>query len=129
VLVVDAPSASPGLKPVVGFVSLVNATLPLRDPPKNLRYAARGGSITGLLLARMAVDERHKRRRLGEFLLKFALDCGYRISQLSGCPVVFVDAKDETAKAFYVKYGFLPLPDEPLRLYLPMETIRKIIAP
>jgi hypothetical protein len=34
-----------------------------------------------------------------------------------------VDAIDEPAKAFYGKYGFVPLQDNPLHLYLPVATI------
>ncbi len=36
---------------------------------------------------------------------------------------VIVDAKDEEARNFYVKYGFIELPDNPHRLFLPMKTI------
>jgi len=33
---------------------------------------------------------------------------------------LIVDAKDTTAKAFYEHYGFTPLADQPLTLYLPL---------
>jgi hypothetical protein len=39
-----------------------------------------------------------------------------------------VDALDDAAAAFYRKYGFLPLLDDPLHLYLPMTTIEKVLA-
>jgi hypothetical protein len=35
-----------------------------------------------------------------------------------GVHALFVDAKDTLAAAFYAKYGFQPLPDDPLRLVL-----------
>jgi hypothetical protein len=37
----------------------------------------------------------------------------------------FVDAKDEGAAGFYRHFGFIPLPDNPLELFLPIATIRK----
>ena len=33
---------------------------------------------------------------------------------------LIVDAKDDAAKAFYVHFGFTPLLDAPLALYLPL---------
>jgi hypothetical protein len=38
---------------------------------------------------------------------------------------VVVDAK-AGARDFYLKHGFLPLPTNPDRLFLPMKTIEKI---
>ena len=31
-----------------------------------------------------------------------------------------------TRPAFYLKYGFIPLEDNPLHLYLPMKTVRAL---
>jgi hypothetical protein len=39
-----------------------------------------------------------------------------------------VDAIDDTAKAFYPHYGFIPLQDMPLTLVLPIETIASAFA-
>jgi hypothetical protein len=37
--------------------------------------------------------------------------------------MVLVDAIDERAKTFYLKYGFIPLESQPLTLFLPIKTI------
>jgi hypothetical protein len=42
--------------------------------------------------------------------------------------VVIVDAKDDSAAAFYKKYGFIELPKTPKRLFLPMATIEKLLS-
>ena len=39
---------------------------------------------------------------------------------------VIVDAKDTTGVAFYLRYGFIPFPDQPLRLFLPMKTVAQL---
>jgi hypothetical protein len=39
---------------------------------------------------------------------------------------VVVDAKDETARPFYKKYGFIELPKIDKRLLLPMATIEQL---
>ncbi len=41
---------------------------------------------------------------------------------------VVVDAKDDTARAFYEHYGFLRFQDRPYRLFLPMKTIEQLVA-
>jgi len=40
---------------------------------------------------------------------------------------VVLDAIDEGAKRFYEQYGFLELADDPLHLFLPMDTVRRLL--
>ena len=49
-----------------------------------------------------------------------AIERSRRVLEHIGVHALFVDAKDERAAAFYRKYGFRPLPDDPLRLVLPI---------
>jgi hypothetical protein len=37
-------------------------------------------------------------------------------------------AIDDAAVAFYRKYGFRPLLDSPRHLFLPIETVRKVLT-
>ena len=37
-------------------------------------------------------------------------------------------SKDDDARRFYLKYGFIPLQDDPFHLYLPMATVRAMFA-
>ena len=39
---------------------------------------------------------------------------------------VIVDAKDENARRFYERESFLPLPDQPLKLFWPMADIAEL---
>jgi hypothetical protein len=43
-----------------------------------------------------------------------------------GLYAVVVDALDEKAKRFYLKYGFKELADDRLHLYLPMKAIKQL---
>jgi len=45
-----------------------------------------------------------------------------RQSDEIGASLIVVDAKDERARAFYEKHGFLRLISAPMRLVLPMKT-------
>jgi len=39
---------------------------------------------------------------------------------------VIVDAKDDSARRFYERESFLPLPDQPMKLFRPMSDIRRL---
>lgn len=83
-------------------------------------------TIPAMRLGRLATDKQfqgNKEFRIGETLL---IDAMMRVKALSnevGGFALFVDAKDEEAAGFYLKYGFIPLPDDPLRLMMPMGSI------
>jgi hypothetical protein len=51
--------------------------------------------------------------------LKHALRKAIEVSNNVGLYVVLVDAIDEQAKGFYLKFGFLPFDEKPLTLFLP----------
>jgi hypothetical protein len=48
-----------------------------------------------------------------------------RVSEHLGIIGFFVDAKNDEARTFYEQFGFIPLPDNPLELFLPLATLRK----
>jgi GNAT superfamily N-acetyltransferase len=68
-------------------------------------------------------------RRLGEFLLVDALRRAASTADKLGIYAVEVYAVDEDARRFYLKYGFVPLVDDPLHLYLATATIRTMDHP
>lgn len=77
--------------------------------------------IPGVLLARLAVDQRVQGQGLGRFLFEEALGLTLQLAQ-SG-PVAFrlfvTDASDEQAARFYEQFGFTRLADEyPCRMVL-----------
>jgi hypothetical protein len=56
--------------------------------------------------------------------LKTACDVADRI----GIFAVDLFSKDDDARRFYLKYGFIPLQDDPLHLYLPIATVRAMFV-
>ena len=52
-----------------------------------------------------------------------ALERSLVLSREIASMAVVVDAKDDQAIKFYSDYGFIQLPDNPNRLFLPMATI------
>lgn len=87
-----------------------------------LRYTARASAAK---LARLAVTNHLQRKGLGSHLLLDAMDRVLRVAEHLGIIGFFIDAKDEKAADYYRQFGFIPLPDNALELFLPLTTIRK----
>lgn len=62
-------------------------------------------------------------RREGQGGALVADALGRAITSETAAYAMLVDAKDESASAFYRHHGFLALPDSPLRLFLPLATV------
>jgi stage V sporulation protein SpoVS len=48
-----------------------------------------------------------------------------RASEALAVHAIVVDAKNDRAKAFYERYGFVAFVDTPNHLYLPLDTVLK----
>jgi GNAT superfamily N-acetyltransferase len=83
--------------------------------------------VPATLLGRLAVDQRHRRQGMGEFLIMDALRRAYVQSSQIAAVAVIVDAIDEQAVRFYRHFDFIPFPDRRDRLFLPMKTIATLL--
>jgi hypothetical protein len=52
--------------------------------------------------------------------------CG--VAEQIGVFAVDLFSKDDDAKRFYLKYGFIPLHEDAFHLYLPMATVRTMFV-
>jgi len=96
-----------------------------QKPPRGLP----GYPSPAILLARLASAQPAQGQGVGEALLCAAFSRIVRGSQDFGISIVLVDAIDERAKSFYLKYGFIPCDDNPFQLFLPIKTIAPLVAP
>ena len=78
-------------------------------------------------MGRLAVANSAQGQGLGAFLLVDALRRVQRISSDLGICGMEVNALDDRARAFYLKYGFTELADDKLHLYLPMSLIQQLV--
>ena len=78
-------------------------------------------------IGRLATDVTVQGQGLGEALLFDALETAELASKAIGIRVVELIALHDRAKAFYMRYGFAELADDPFRLYLHMDTVRDAI--
>jgi GNAT superfamily N-acetyltransferase len=74
--------------------------------------------IPAVLLARMAVDQRHTGKGLGAALLKHFMLKALEVAQSVGVRVLLIHAKDDEAKDFYSHFGFVESPFDPLTLVM-----------
>jgi len=75
-------------------------------------------------LGRLAVSLDAQGRGLGGDLLLAAGERALAVAQQVGGVALAIDAKDERAAAWYERFGALRLLDDPLKLVLPLDTIR-----
>jgi len=85
-------------------------------------------SVSGVRLGRLAVARDLQRQGLGRILLVAAMKKFVEIFNTAGGIGLFVDAKDQRAKAFYEHFGFVPMSSDDLELFLPVATIREVLA-
>ena len=110
---------------VLGYYTLVVSEVAPADAPERLAKGMPRHPIPLLLLARLAVDRRGQGQGLGAGLLKDAMLRTMQAADIPGIRVLAVHAKDDTAKAFYEHFDFLPSPSDRLHLYLLIKDIRR----
>ena len=71
-------------------------------------------------MGRLACRSDQQGRGLGKLLMGCAVDRCLKARQQIAAYALVVDAKDDAAKAFYLHFGFKPLLDARLTLYLPL---------
>lgn len=119
---------------ILGFYSLSMAQVSYAELPEEVqRKLPRNYPIPAARLARLAVERSAQGMGIGAGLLMNALVRCVSISQEVGATGVIVDANPSTgsghekAQAFYQKYGFISLANNPLTLFIPIQAILKSI--
>lgn len=111
-------------KHVKGYYALSSGNITYDDVPGKKKGWPRY-PVPIVLIGRLAADMSIRGQRLGELLLMDALKRSAQVFNEVGCYAVVVDALNDRARDFYVKYGFMQL-DKRLRLFLPMVTIQEL---
>jgi GNAT superfamily N-acetyltransferase len=117
-----------GEKRVIGYYTLAAGAVAFEHVPSGPSRKLPKHPVPVVLLARLAVDLSVQGKRLGETLLLDALQRTFDLSASLGIHAVAVDALDDAAAAFYRKYGFTPLLDDTLHLFLPITTVEGLLG-
>ena len=114
---------------VLGYYTLASGAIAAESLPAKHAKKLPRHAVPVVLLARLAVDRSVHGKGLGGFLLRDAFTRSLDLSNQLGIHAVVVDALDAEAKTFYQRFGFLPLTDDEMRLFLPLGTIRSAANP
>ena len=109
---------------VVGFYTLVAAQVEFDDAPQRLGKGLARHPIPLMLLARLAVAASFQGRGLGSGLLKDAMLRTLQAADIAGIRAMAVHAKDDDARAFYERFGFVAAPTDPYHLFVLLKDVR-----
>ena len=104
---------------VVGYRAMCTASIHRTDLPRSQRGRNPLTDIPCALIARMGVHRTLQGNGLGAELLTGALIDTVSAAQTIAFRAVLVHALSPQAAAFYRRFGFEPLPKQPLTLFLP----------
>jgi GNAT superfamily N-acetyltransferase len=112
---------------ILGYYSLTVAEIDTDKLPKDIaRKLPR--RVPLVLIGRLATALAARGQGIGALLLVDALKRIVRVANDVGVTLVLVDAKDDPAASFYRHFGFVPLPDTPLRLALAVDTAKRAMT-
>jgi len=114
---------------VQGYYAISNHRVSFNALPADQAKGLPRLDVPVILIGRLAVDRSAQGQKLGSLLLLDALRRAAHVSMEVGIRAVEVDAIDDAARAFYLKYGFVQLVDDSNHLFLPMQAIRKLSLP
>jgi GNAT superfamily N-acetyltransferase len=113
---------------VVGYYALAAAQVAPEDATaRALKGQPRARPVPAILLARLAVDQRHQGAGLGRSLLQDVLLRCTEAAEAIGARVLLVHAKHDAAKAWYIQFGFEESPTDPLHLLMLLKDVRAFL--
>ena len=103
---------------VIGYYSLSVAGVDWVNAPNRISKGLARYPVPVMLLARLAVQLDWQGRGVGRTLLKDALLRTLQAADIAGIRAMLVQAKDESARQWYLRWNFEPSPTNPLHLFL-----------
>lgn len=113
---------------VIGYYSLAPASVTPEDAPARVMKGQGRYPVPVILMARFAVDQGEQGKGYGKALFRDALRRALAGSETIGGRAFLVHAKDEAARAFYLKFGMEESPTNPMHLLLLFKDIRQSLV-
>ena len=109
---------------ILGFYTLAACEVLCKKLPRKYskKYPPKAPAAK---LARLAVLKNKQRQGFGTLMMVNAIERIILVSKNLGIIGFFVDAKNEEAKGYFEQFGFIPLPENPLELFLPIATLQQ----
>jgi GNAT superfamily N-acetyltransferase len=112
---------------VVGFYSLAVGSVDPQAAPSRVMKGLARHPVPVMILARLAVDQEHQRKGLGQALLKDALLRTAQAADIAGIRCLLVHAKDGEARRWYESWEFEPSPTDPYHLFLMLKDLKRLL--
>ncbi len=114
---------------VLGYYSISPGSVEFARLPAVLTRKLGRYEVPVFRLGRLAVDVSAQGQRIGAGLLFAAGRRALGVAAEVGGIALAIDAKDESAAGWYERFGAVQLLDDPLKLILPLTTIRDALGP
>lgn len=119
---------------ILGFYGINMHAIDVKDMPSAYaKKTMKHGMLPAAFIAMIGVDQNQQGNGIGSVLVADALNRIALASEQIGTCVVVLDAFDDgntdmvaRRKSCYEGFGFIPLPDQPLRLFMPVATVRAL---
>jgi len=109
---------------VIGFYSLAVGSVDPESAPSRISKGLARHAVPVMILARLAVDQTHQGKGLGQALLKDALLRTAQAADIAGIRAMLVHAKDKAARQWYESWEFEPSPTDSFHLFLMIKDIK-----
>ncbi len=114
---------------ILGYYTLSQYSVQFDQIPVEIsRKFPKYPAVPATLLGRLARDLSTRGQGMGELLLVDALYRSLEMSKRVASAAIVTDAKDQKARDFYKKYGFIELPKTTRRLFLPMAYVSALFT-
>ncbi len=119
---------------IVGFYGINMHAIDVKEMPEAYKKkAGKHGMLPAAFIAMIGVDQSQQGNGIGSALVADALSRIARVSDEIGTCVIILDVFNDgdadivaRRKTYYEAFGFLPLPDQPLRLFMPIQSAREL---
>ncbi len=111
---------------VLGYYSISSGEISSLSLPEKMRKKLPRFPLGTVRVVKLAVDKSVQGRGLGKDLLFHAFHISLEWSNAVGIVAITVDPIDDTAKSFYLKYGFHEFEDNRRSLYIPISTVANL---
>ncbi len=113
---------------VLGYYTISPGAIAFAKVPAALARKLGRYEVPVFRLGRLAVSQALQDRGLGGDLLLAAGERAIAVAREVGGAALAIDAKDDRAAGWYERFGALRLLDDPLKLVLPLDTIRSALG-
>ena len=108
---------------IVGYYTLSAGSIDVISLPAKHKHRLPRYPVPVITLGRLAVSQQFQGVGVGSILIADALKRTTQASNIIAVYALVLDALNEKAANFYRLFGFIPLPEQPLKLFLPLNQL------